>query len=83
MGLSRTGKVLLWLYGALAAALGGVGTAVAAVVGGAVVGALDFTWRQLGVVAIGGAIAAAAGYLKESPLPDLRGTYPGNEPLPK
>ncbi len=70
-----TRNVLVWVYSALAAALGGIGTAVSAAVGGQVVGAMNFTPRQLAVVALSGAVCAVAAYLKNSPLPRL-----GDEP---
>lgn len=65
-----THKVLVWIYSGVAAILGGVGTAVSAVVGGQVIGSVPFTPRQLWATAIGGAIFSLAAYLKSSPLPN-------------
>lgn len=64
-------KVLLWMYSATAAAIGGVGTALSASLGGQMIGAVSFTPRQLWAVAIGGAVTAVASYLKTSPLPKI------------
>lgn len=66
-------KVGIWLYSLLAAVLGGVGTAVGSVLAGQAIGALNFTARQLGAIALGGGLTAAAAYLKTSPLPKLDG----------
>ena len=64
-------KLAIWFYSLIAAAVGGIGTALTATVAGQAVGALDFTPRQIGAVAIGGAITAVAAYLKDKPLPKL------------
>lgn len=64
-------KLVIWFYSLIAAIVGGVGSSVGAVVTGQVVGALNFTPRQLGAVAIGGAAMAAAAYLAKSPLPTI------------
>lgn len=73
MSLTTTQKLIVWAYSAAAAVLGGVGTALTAAVSGQAIGAIDFTPRQLGAIAIGGAITALAAYLKNSPLPALFG----------
>lgn len=82
MALSPTGRVFLWFYSLVAAAVGGVGTAISVYISGQAIGAMNFTPRQIGAIALGGAITAAAAYLKSSPLPDLRDTYPGTTPTP-
>jgi hypothetical protein len=64
-------KLLLWFYSLIAAALGGIGAAITSALAGQAIGALDFTPRQIGAIAIGGAIVAVAAYLKEKPLPRL------------
>lgn len=66
-------KLLVWAYSLAAAIIGGVGTAVTAAISGQAIGALDFTPRQIYAIAIGGAVTAAAAYLKNSPLPQLFG----------
>ena len=63
--------VLVWAYSLLAAAIGGIGTALCAAISGQAIGALNFTPRQIGAVAIGGALSAVAMYLKNSPLPAI------------
>jgi hypothetical protein len=64
-------KLVIWVYSLIAATIGGIGTSVGAVVTGQMVGALNFTPRQLGAIAVGGAVSAAAAYLAKSPLPKL------------
>lgn len=63
--------IIVWAYSALAAAVGGIGTALGAVLGGQAIGAINFTSRQLGAIAIGGAVTAVAAYLRNSPLPKI------------
>jgi predicted lipid-binding transport protein (Tim44 family) len=60
-----------WLYGLVAGVIGGVATAILANPVGQIFGALQFTLRQLGAVAVGAAIVSAAAYLKKSPLPEV------------
>lgn len=60
-----------WLYGLVAGAIGGGATAIVSIAGGQVIGAADFTPRQLLTIAGVSAIVNAALYLKQSPLPKL------------
>lgn len=66
-----TKRLIVWVYSLVAATIGGVGTALSAFIAGQAIGAFNFTPRQIGAIAIGGAITAAAAYLKSSPLPKL------------
>lgn len=60
-----------WLYGLFAGVIGGGATALSGMTAGAVFGAADFTPRQVASIFIGGAIASASMYLKQSPLPKV------------
>jgi hypothetical protein len=61
----------MWLYGVIAAAIGGGAAALTTIPAGQIFGAADFTPRQLASVFLGSAIASAALYLKQSPLPKI------------
>jgi len=71
MSATMKRKLMTWAYSGIAATVGGIGTAVTSVFGGQIIGSLDFTPRQVGAIAIGGAVTALAAYLKNSPLPAI------------
>lgn len=69
---------IVYLYGAVAAAIGGFVTALGSYFGGQIIGAVDFTQRQIVAVAIAGAVTGVIGYFKTAPAPRLRVDERGN-----
>ena len=66
----------LWLHGLMAAAISGLASATGGSIGATVAGLDVFSpvfWKVTGGAAIGGALVAVVGYLKQSPLPPLSG----------
>lgn len=61
-----------WLYTIISAAIGAAATTIAANPIASVLGAQQFTPRQLGILAASSALVAVAGVLRKSPLPDRR-----------
>jgi hypothetical protein len=59
-----------WLYTIISAAIGAAATTIAANPLASVLGAQQFTPRQLGILAASSALVAVAGVLRKSPLPD-------------
>lgn len=62
---------LVYMYGLVAGAVGGGISALGSIPLGSMMGAPDFTPRQLWVIFIGAAITSGAAYLKQSPHPRL------------
>lgn len=66
----------IWFHGLIAAALSGLASSTGGVIGASVAG-LDVWspafWKVTGGAAVGGALVAVVGYLKQSPLPPLVG----------
>lgn len=60
-----------WLYGLIGGAIGGGATVISALPVGAIIGAADYTPRQLVGMFVSGAIVSAALYLKQSPVPEV------------
>jgi hypothetical protein len=59
-----------WLYTIAAAGVSAAATAITANPIASVLGAQQFTPRQLGIMALSAAVVAIAGVLRKSPLPD-------------
>lgn len=68
----------LWLYGLLAAVIGGSSTALVTMFAGKALGT-DFTFKQLGLAAATAGVFQALGYLMKSPLPGIENPVLGME----
>lgn len=64
-------NLLVWVWNLINASISGMAAAAIAGMGGQVIGAASFTFRQLWAAALGGAAVSAFNYVRENRLPKL------------